>query len=352
MTDPTWRDGEVSIFALGTMVLRNRWRIIRWSLAGGLLALIIALFTAPEYNASASFMPQGTDISRSGLASLAGQFGLSLPTGSQSLSPDFYAQLLKSRTILLPIAQDTFAVSEMGGKKVSFETLFKIKGSSPSERGERAVQKLEKIVGTSVGQKTGVVGLSVSTKWPSVSLGIIQRLVTAVDDFNLRTRQGQAAAERKFVEGRLAVAASDLRAAEDRLQSFLQQNREFLRSPELKFDHDRLQRDLDLQQQVYSSLTQSHEEVRIREIRDTPVITIVEPPSVQTLPESRQRALRVLLGFIFGAFLGAMVAFASEAMRRRRQDGDVQAEQFAESLGEVKGAMLAPVRTLRQRIRR
>lgn len=352
MIDQNGRDGEVSIFALGTMVLRNRWRILRWSLAGGVLATILALFSAPEYNAYASFMPQGMDISRSGLASLAGQFGLSLPAGSQSLSPDFYAQLLKSRTILLPLAQDTFSVAEMGGRRVTFESLFKIKGSSPAQRAERGVQRLEKIVGTSVGQKTGVVGLSVSTKWPSVSLGIISRLVTAVDDFNLRTRQGQAAAERKFVEGRLAVATSDLRAAEDRLQSFLQNNREFLRSPELKFAHDRLQRDLDLQQQVYSTLTQSHEEVRIREIRDTPVITIVEPPSVQTLPESRQRVLRILLGFILGAFLGAMIAFGSEAMHRRRREGDVEAEEFADTLGEVKGEMLAPVRTLKQRIRR
>ena len=64
-----------------------------------------------------------------------------------SLSPDFYAQLLKSRTILLPLAQDTFSVAEMGGRRVTFESLFKIKGSS-SQRAERGVQRLEKLVGS------------------------------------------------------------------------------------------------------------------------------------------------------------------------------------------------------------
>jgi hypothetical protein len=42
----------------------------------------------------------------------------------------------------------------------------------------------------------------------------------------------------------------------------------------------------------------------------------------------------------------------SEAMRRRRKGGDSEAEEFVGTLGEVKGKMLGPVRTLRDRIRR
>ena len=351
MTNGTWRDEEVSLFAVATMLLRNRWRIARWALAGALLAGILVLFKPAKYTASASFIPQGTDVNRSGLATLAGQFGLSIP-GNQTLSPDFYANLLRAKTILLPIVRDTFTVAEEGGRKTNFQKLFEIKGATAPVRDERGVRQLERMLSTAVGKTTGVVSFSVETRWPSVSLGIVQRLVSAVDEFNQRTRQGQAAAERKFVEGRLAVAASDLRAAEDRLQSFLQNNREYSRSPELNFAHDRLQRDVNLQQQVFTSLTQSLEEVRIREVRDTPAITVVEPPAVDLIPESRRRVLYVLLGLFFGAFVGALVVFASEAMHRRRQEGDVEAEEFAGTLGEVKVAMMGPVRTLKERMRR
>ena len=73
---------EVSLFELGTTVLRNRWRIARWAFIGASVAAL-SVFSKPAlYRASASFVPQGGNDSRSELASLAGQFGVSLPTGS------------------------------------------------------------------------------------------------------------------------------------------------------------------------------------------------------------------------------------------------------------------------------
>lgn len=351
MTAVARQEEEVSLFALATILLRNRWRIFRWMLAGGLLAVLLVLFSPPKYVASASFIPQGTDISRSGLANLAGQFGLSLPTGNQTLSPDFYARLLTSRTLLRGVARDTLSVPEIGRRGVPFDSLFGIDEGSPAQRDERAVRQLLKMVSVSVGKSTGIVELSVATKWPSASLGIATALLNGLDEFNQRTRQSQAAAERRFVESRLAVARSDLRAAEDRLQNFLQTNREFGRSPELIFERDRLQRDVSLQQQVFTSLTQSLEEVRIREVRDTPVITVVEPPSVQGFPQSQKRILHILFGLFLGAFVGALLSFASEAVHRRKKEGDVEVEEFTDTLGEVKGRMMGPVRTLRERIR-
>jgi uncharacterized protein involved in exopolysaccharide biosynthesis len=352
MNETPWRDEEVSLFAVGTVLLRNRWRILRWTLGVGAFAIVLAVLKPVQYPASASFLPQNTDANRSGLASLAGQFGLTFPISNQALSPDFYALLVKARPLLLPIVNDTFTVAEMGGRKVPFQQLFKIRGDTPAQRDERGVARLSGIIGTSIGKTTGVVSVSVTTKWPSVSLAIVQRLVDAVDEFNQNKRKSQASSERKFVEGRLGIAASDLRTAEDRLQSFLQINRVWDRSPELSFEHDRLQREVTFQQQVYSSLAQSLEEARVREVRDTPVITIVEPPSVVTMPGSSGRVLFVLFGLFLGTVIGAMLVLASEAMRRRRKDGDVEAEEFAGTLGEVKGAMLGPVRTLRERIRR
>ena len=126
-------------------------------------------------------------------------------------------------------------------------------------------------------------------------------------------------------------------------------NRQFTSSPDLTFQRDRLQRDVTLKQQVFTSLTQSYEEVRIREVRDTPVITVIETPSVPTLPEPRGRLVRVLFGLIFGALFGAFIAFVSGAIARRRQEGDSEADEFVNTLGEVKGKMLGRFRRMRRR---
>lgn len=344
---------EVSLLALGTILLRNRWRLLRWiGLGAGIAALVS--FTRPAlYEASASFVPQGIDAKASGLANLAGQLGVAMPATNQSLSLEFYTKLLESRVLLLPVAKDTIVVPELGGKSVAVLDLFQIpRGKMPeAEREEKGLKQLRKMVTGSMVKTTGVVAFSVETKWRSVSLAIASALVDGINDYNQRTRQGQAAAERKFIEGRVAVAASDLRAAEDRLQEFLGTNRN-LGSPELMMQRDRLQRDVMLRQQVYQSLTQSYEEARIREVRDTPVITIFESPWAATEPESQGRLRLILLGIVLGAFVGGLLAFTSDRTTRRRKEGDTDAEEFAGTLTEFKGEVLGPVRRLRERMRR
>src|SRR4051812_45624797 len=140
MTETEWAaNTEISLFALGTTFLRNRWRIGRWALGGAAIATLFVVFRPAVYMASASFVPQGNDPGRSGLASLAGQFGVSLPSGTQSLSPDFYAKLLKSRVLLGQIARDTFVVQELGGRRIPFLDVFKIGGGLQKVREERGI---------------------------------------------------------------------------------------------------------------------------------------------------------------------------------------------------------------------
>ena len=318
-------DGDISMFEIGTILLRHRWRIARWTVVGAIVATASVVTRPALYRASASFAPQGTDATRSGLASLAGQFGAALPSGGQTLSPDYYARLLKSRELLRRIAADTFAVHELGGRRVAFPGLFEIKSPSAIEREDRAVLILSKMVNTSVSKTTGIVDFSVASRWRSVSIAMVNALIDGVNDFNQRTRQAQAAAERKFVEGRLAIATAELRAAEDRVEQFLRSNKQFSSSPELALQRDRLQSDVEQRRQVFTTLTQSYEEVRIREVRDTPVVTVIESPSAPATPEPRGRTKVLLLGIMVGGFIRhdppAAVGYDGAATRDGRRGG-------------------------------
>lgn len=344
-------DREISFLVIGTRLLRYRGRILRWMLVGGVLAGLSVLTKPVVYVATASFIPQGSnDAGRSGLAGLAGQFGVSFPSTTQSLSPEFYANLLKSRVLLAPISHDTLTVSELSGKRVAFTELVKIHEASPGIREESGIRALQGMVGVAIDKMTGVVNLSVSSPWRSVSLAIAAKLVNGVNDYNERTRQGQAAAERKFVEGRLALAGADLRAAEDRYAEFLRTNRDLGNSSELAMRRDRLQRDLNFRQQVFTSLTQSYEEARIREVRDTPMITMFEPPSVPTYPAARGRLKRALLGLVLGGLFGVVLAFVRDAIARRRGEGDPEVEEFVGIVSQIKNEILHPLRSARGRV--
>jgi len=353
MSEAEWRDSdEISLFELGATLLRSRRRILAWTAVGAVVAALTVLSKPAVFVASASFIPQGAGAMRSAFASIAEQFGATLPTANQSQSTGFYEQLLTSRVLLEHITTDTLTVHELGDRQIAFLDLFQIGGATTEQRRERGVSLLSRIVNASSAKSTGAVELSVTTQWRSVSLAIANALITGVNQYNQQTRQSQAAAERKFVEARLVVAMADLRRAEDLMGGFLSTNRQIGNSSELNFQRERLQRDLTLRQQVFTSLTQAYEDVRIREVRDTPVITVFEPPAVPTQPAPRGRLKRVTLGAMLGAFVGILLTIASGLINRGRTQGDPNVKDFVGTLGEVKADFLRPVRWVRSLARR
>jgi uncharacterized protein involved in exopolysaccharide biosynthesis len=319
----------VSLFDLGSVVLRNIRSVALAMLAGVLLAILPAIREPRQYVATASFIPQGSEQGRSsGLSALAGQFGIAVPSANLSQSPQFYADLLTSRVILAPLARDTLTVPEVRSQPISIPDLLEIPQGPAERRLEGARLALVGFIDRKVSVTTGAVTVSVSTPWRTASLEIASRLLDRVNEFNLHTRQSQAAAERRFVEGRLSEARETLRTAENRLQSFLTANRQILGSPELTFDRDRLQREVNLQQGIVANLAGAYEDTRVREVRDTPVITVIEPAAVGMSPAPRRLALHAIIGAMFGAFAGVVFALLKEMIHRRRAAGDPHLEEL------------------------
>jgi uncharacterized protein involved in exopolysaccharide biosynthesis len=322
---PAGTEDGVSLLWVAAVLLRNRRLIATIATVGIVLALVIVVLRPKTYTTTFSFLPQTTqDPSRAGLSSLAGQFGITLGSlGGAQESPQLYADLLTTREVLGPIAADSFFVEADRGARTPLAQFLVVPAGQPQVVAEQTLRKLRTdVIATSVAQRTtGMVTVSVRTKSRYVSLAIAQRLLEGLNHFNLITRQSQAREERRFTEQRLSDARASLRAAEDALQQFLQNNRNFNEAAALRFQQDRLQREVQLQQQVVTSLAQQYEENRIREVRDTPVITVIESPILAAMPDARHRALIIFLGAV-GAFgIGVLAVIARETWRRERAEG-------------------------------
>ena len=336
---------EISLFEIATAILSHRRGAVIGGFLGAFLAVAPIISSPPVYAGSASFVPPTGDPARSQLANLAGQLGVGIPLNA-SATTDFYLRLLSSRELLATVVRDTISVTERRGVRTTFLDLMEVKGSSSRQREEEGVKILKGIMTTVGAKNTGVVEIVVLTEWPSVSLALISGLVKGVNDYHLHTRQGQAGAERKFIEGRLEIARSELRASEDRMQRFQVSNR-MQASPELGFERDRLNRDLLLKQQVYTLLVQSLEDARIREVRDTPAITVLESPAVRSRAEPRGRLKRAALGVAVGGVLGLIVAFLLAWLRRSRQSSDPRAIEFYELVRDFRREVSAGLHRLR-----
>ncbi|MDX1647963.1 MAG: Wzz/FepE/Etk N-terminal domain-containing protein [Longimicrobiales bacterium] len=334
---PTPVDDEISLWEVLAVLLRRRATIV---LTTGLVAASAVAFTllrADSYTTEASFRPQGSEQSGSQLMALASQFGVSVPGGGEEASPAFYAELLDSREILSRAAERTYEVDGVG--TVLLKDLLEIEEETEALRDQAAIEWLrEEAVEVSTGRETGTVTLTVTTEWPGLSRDIAEELLAEVARFNLSTRQSQAAAERAFIEERVQEAEAELETAEDALRVFLESNRQWQDSPLLVFRQQALQREVTLRQSVLTTLVQSFEQARIAEVRDTPVITVLQDPYLPPGPDDRRLLLAGALGVVLGGMMGIVLAFVVEAFRRP-SEGDPAKEDFQATWNGLKRSL-------------
>lgn len=350
---------DLTLVRIINFLLRHRWKLLLVSASSAVLAVGISVLLPATYTSNASLMPQvesGLSGQLSQLSGVASQFGVSVPTGSPGQSPQFYADLLESRRLLEEAVTTPYRVDgrpgevgsgsvknsadrdrgdRSGPKSVTLVELYDVEGKSQGIRVYHATERLEETISVSSNPETGVVSLSVTTEWPAVSQQVVSRLIQLVNEFNNRVRQSQASEQVDFVTERLQEARQELRAAEDSLERFLQNNVSWQQSPELRFQQQRLQRQVDLKQQKYTSLAVQYEEARIAEVKSTPVITTVVEPKAPVKPDSVSLSLKALLGLLVGGFLGTGWALTGEFIKRARSEPEDQYRELLSLSREV-----------------
>jgi uncharacterized protein involved in exopolysaccharide biosynthesis len=322
------QEHDVSIVGVLNVLLRRRWLLIVLPLLS-LLAVAGARLAMPrQYATTAAFMPHQSGSTPGNLSGLAAQFGITVPGGEPGESPAFYADLIRSRAILEPLIADSYPVRTGEGEGTTTLTqLYRVRRGSPAELHEKTLGKLRDHLSVTTSRNTDVVRLSVQTPDPEVSRQVGARIIELVNRFNLETRQTQAGEERRFVETRMGEARSELRQEEQRLAAFLDRNAQFGRSPGLALEHERLQREVAWRQQVFTSLAQAYEQSRIEEVRNIPVITIIEPPTLPVRPEGRGVVRWGILALVAGLVLAVVLAFTLEFFR---QSGAEEGEEYTE----------------------
>lgn len=337
----------ISLLGL-TEVLLKRWRpLVVFPFITSVLGIIAMLLAPQTFTAVASFVPEtGSQATRlpGGLTALATQFGLNVPPGANS--PRFYADVLESwriRGAVLDAHFDDPTSSEPGDQALLLDIL-EFEAETEAERDERGFQWLGAHTAITVNNETSVVTLAVETRYPQLSADIANFILDLLNRFNLETRSSHARERRQFTESRVSNAEDELRAAEGQLLAFLERNHRFESSPELRFEHDRLQRVVAMKQEVLTTLNRSYEEARIEEVNDTPVLTVIDrarPPARRSGP---RRRLNVIMAFFFGGLLGVLVASGQEFLERARARDDKDFDKVTTRWAVFKSEIRHPFR--------
>ena len=349
---PSRATNEVSIVEIGAALLRN-WRfLVALPLLCALLGGVWGLTRNRSYVATASVLPQRDGGGApSGAIALAQQFGLSIGGGASAHSPQYYADLLTTRSVLRRVVEAEYEAPDADGT-MRRQNLIARYGLDPAADGAvpawvEAVMMLRERVETTVRLETGLLEVRMLAGSPQLAEQALETLLRALNDLNTEVLQRRAEEESRFVAERVREAQLQLDSAEAALQSFLTENRAFDNSPHLRFEHDRLQRQVIMRQEVYTSMLRAEEQAKIDVMRDLPMFTVIDTPAGSALPRGRGVVIRTILGAFLGFGIACVLILLSELTRRGRKNQDPAFDELATAARSA----LADIRRLLPRSR-
>ena len=301
----------------------RRWRmIVLVPLIAGVVAVAYWVLAPAQYDGVTSFAPEQRNRMQlpAGLLGVASQFGLDLGQDATH-SPRFYADLLRTRPVLERALLSRFPATTAPTDSTTLLALMRIRGDDSTKVLQKATRAFERRLGIRIDNQTDVVTLAVRLPRRDLAAAVANRMVDLLNDFNAHYRQSQARMRRAFLQQRLPSAEAELHGAEDALSSFYRTHQLWRQSPELTVEQERLNRQVDVRQEVYLTLRREFETARLQEVDDTPVITVIAaavPPAERAAPK-----LLLLLGVAIvggGATAIVLASFAEYAAYLRRAD--------------------------------
>lgn len=318
---------EFSIVELRRGVIRRwPWLMLAPLLSLGLGAGAAALWPK-SWMATTTFVPEqalgsnNTSIigALGGLTSLLGDAGGgagALARLKDGPSTEFFADVLTSSELLSATLRTQFTDPEAPGAKRPLLDLIDVSGDTPERRFGNGLRKLQKRVVVVISRKSSIVNLNVTLRDPVLSAAVANRMLDLLNRFNLERRQRSSTEQRRFAQERLRTAQLELDSAERVKQSFLDSNRNYYESPRLLATYDQLDRVVRVKESILVGLTKTFEESRVAEVRDTPLLTVVDVATPPDRPLQRP-LLWGGLAAVAGALLG-LVTVVVLAMGDRR----------------------------------
>jgi uncharacterized protein involved in exopolysaccharide biosynthesis len=301
-------------------LLHSHWpALVLAGLLGGAVGGAVALLLPSYYQSGAAFQAEATNPTQitGALAGLASQIG-NIQLGTQT-SSQFFADLLTTDAVLRRVIREEFP---WRGHVASLSQIYGYDDEAEGLRDYNTAKRLRRALDVDVNIRTGVVRFTVEARTPELATALAESTLAALNAANIDLRRERAAAERGFTSDRADHARDDLHSAEQSLAEFYQRNRSITSSPYLQLQEGQLRRQVEMAQQVYVQLRLQEEQAAVQEVRNTPAISVIDPPLLPVRRSWPKRRFALLLGAVLGfavVFMRLAVGNLSSNIRAERK---------------------------------
>lgn len=298
-----------------SIILVNWRKLTVFVLLVTVVAAAILLIMPSYYVAQVTILPPTGKSSFSGLMNLASELGYSSSGEGIINSPQVISRIVRSRVL-----------SEMLGKREYFHNgknralklheVFKVKEKDPARIEYFTHLALNRALTTSIDARIKSLDISLKVNDPLIAAELMNAIVEELDNYNKLYRNNKAKSNREFVEKRLKDTGDSLTKYEEALRLFREENRQVTQSPMLMLRQQRLIRKMNVSEELYLLLTKEYETTKLQEVRDTPVLDIIEmakPLPVKSGPVKRKVLMVV---FFLSLAIGLFVLLISEHIKK------------------------------------
>jgi len=268
----------------------------------------------PQYVSWATvLLPEKKAGNLGGLAGLASQFGVNVPTGASAdlSSPSLFPELLRSRTFAEKILDKKFYTKKFG-KNLSLLAIL-THGNDPPEFGRdtlvtSALKALGEILEFDQDPTSTFSVIKVTASEPVFAKELAEVTLAELEALNRFYKSQTVNEKTNFIANRISSVEKDLELSETSLKEFNERNRQ-ISSPALQLEQGRLGRDVEIQKGIYLTLKQQLELAKIEEVQEASIVQVLDTPQVPLGPTNIKLKRSVLLAGILGIGLGIMIGF-------------------------------------------
>ena len=322
-------DKEISIIELVSMIVN----IIR----NNLLIIIITplifcigsyfhtkLFVSNVYESKSVILPHGPTISGSDLKKAAARYGLGIAKDQMSISSvELYPSIINSRRLAMDILDQSFYTDKYGESLSLLKILTYGKNKKNPEINKNvyhsiAIRKFFNMIKVRTNKKTPLVEIYVTSGEPEFCALVNWSIINTLDSLQKSFRLSQIKDKKLFIESRAADVEKELIFAEEKLKEFREQNRVILQSPTLLLEEARLEREIMLKMQLFTTLKTEYEMARIEEVEDTKMVQILDEPNVPIRRISPNTKNRVILAGFLGIIFGFLIPLSKDWFKKNQ----------------------------------
>lgn len=292
-----------------------KWIIIILSITVIIAVIYVFFIAKPVYTSETKLLLVTSGGSQSRLGGLASQFGFSLPSLDDNvnyLSAETLPEILSSRTLARSILFTTFNSLKSDKPTSLLNIILDQKDISNADSNKIIANSIKHISQNVLAIKqiknTPMFTLLVNSPEPQLSADISIVVINELEQLQSDFTKHKLTHQKEFISERLAEIQNELFQAETKLKKFREQNLQISLSPTLLLHQERLQREIEIQTQIYISLKQQFEQVKIEEAQNKSFFKIIDPPNIPIYHSKPKRKLIVIFVGLMGLMIGGIVA--------------------------------------------